>query len=1180
MDEIERIIMYIFMKKQKITLISIFYGMMISLPAVAEDIEIYKSSSTSTSSAQANILFVLDTSGSMDTLVTTREAYNPATDYSGGSACYNPDRVYAMSDDFSFLYEWWWGETEAERLCNNAGSFDYYVREVNRTAVVCDAASALDSTGTFSGNIAQYRSDNWNGTLARNDLTAYIECELDSGVHGQNTGNASRYASKNTPPAWSSSSSDEINWGSIGSSKTLHSGNYLNYVINATATSRMRIDIMKSVMTDMVNSVSGINIGLMRFSRSGSGGMVVTPVADIGPVGADGVGTQRHNFLDELNRMTPRGNTPLSESFYEAVMYFQGKAVDYGLASTEESGSYPSVSSSRSGGNYISPINNECQKNFIVLLTDGDPVSDSLNSDRKNNIDSGKSVTAVSGSSCGGSSNNCLDEIAKSIGLNDQRSTLTGDQVISTFTIGFSNSNALLQDTADESKAATEDGQRFYADDELSLADSLNTIFTSVFKTNTTFSSPAVSVNAFNRSVHLNDLYFTLFKPGIGAHWTGNLKKYELDFFTDSDGVRQPFIKDANGNNAVDGTGFFKDTDPKALSFWSASVDGATVAEGGVAAEFKYTTSRNVYTYTSTYTNANGVFKPDSSADLTLSANEVDKANTAITSDVAMLDIATLPEKISGTPRRDTLLDWAAGLDVFDLYGATGTTTDMRMEMGDPLHSQPALVQYGGTIASPDLVAFVATNDGYLHAIDTDDGSEIFAFIPQELLSNLNTVMDNDTGEKTYGLDGDVIAWINDENADGTISGAGEHVYLYVGMRRGGKNIYSIDVTDRTKPKLRWVIKGGIGDYADLGQTWSTVNIEKIKDGGTEKTVLIFGGGYDTNQDGVSVRSTDSIGQAVFIADADSGKLLWKGGPSGNTVVPEMNYSIPARIKPLDLSGDGLIDRMYVADTGGQIFRFDIDNKSGAALSSSIKGGRIADLAKDSDITAARRFYYPPDVALIAERGKSAYLALAIASGYRAHPNNTDIRDRIYLLKDNDVYNTPSSYVTLTEHDLYNATENLAGDEGVSGTDRTLQESALSALASKDGWYIYLDDESAAGNWVGEKGLSEALILEGQVIVTTFVPTDSSGATVSCSPQSGKGKVFFMGVTDATPVPAADVGDRSGRHPFDIKKEGIPPTVTTNLPDGGEATLCIGTECKAADMLRGVRRTFWNEVEK
>jgi type IV pilus assembly protein PilY1 len=1148
---IEEFIMLKLPEKFSFMLLSMVYGMMAAVPAIADDTEIYTTAGSITQQTQPNVLFVLDTSGSMSTTVMTRVAYDPSITYTA-PGCYDSTRVYLQPA----------GSNNADKHCNGGSTSGWGwwkityaavsdLGQVNRSAVVCQAAASLDSSGYYTGRISQYRS-NWRDSLTSSNVTDFVECEGDQGVHGQTTGDAKVWASTSNGP-WSSDENEKLNWGGVGFSATIYSGNYLNYLITTPLTNAgTRISVMQDVITDLVTNTTDINIGLMRFSSDADGGMVAEPIDDIE--------NNRADFIASLKAMTANGGTPLSESLYESAMYYQGKSVDYGLNSQP----FSSVADSRSGNTYKSPIANECQKNFTILLTDGDPTSDDLNGTR---------LSKVGVSSCSG---NCLDEIAGATASNDQSSSLSGKQVISTYTIGFTTAQQLLEDTAKASFKASGTGEYMTADDANTLADAFNAILVDINNSDTTFSSPAVSVNAFNRSTHLDDLYFTLFKPGKGAHWDGNLKKYKLSFFVDSTDVdgdndkteRLPFIADATGADAVDKvTGFF---DVSAQSYWTdTGADGLDVSAGGAANEFDMTT-RKVYTYADTYTNDDGVLRPGAStAELTASTNQVSKTNAAITD--VMLGIVGKPAKISGTPLIETLLDWAAGFDVFDEHGLPGTA-DARLEMGDPLHSEPALVQYGGTVAAPDLVAYVATNDGYLHAIDADDGMEIFSFIPQELLPNLNTLMDNKQGNITYGLDGNVVAWINDINGDGIINGS-DHVYLYIGMRRGGRNIYSLDVTDRSKPKLRWVIKGGSGDYAELGQTWSTINVEKVKDGSTEKTVLIFGGGYDTNQDSATVRTTDSVGRAVFIADAESGDLLWSAGSGGTLAVAGMDYSIPARVKPLDMSGDGFIDRLYVADMGGQIFRFDIDNGNGSALSSSIKGGRIADLA-DTGNANARRFYYPPDVALIAKRGQAAYLALVAGSGYRAHPLNTEIQDRMYLLKDNDVYKAPATYVTLTEADLYDATLNLVAGDGTDAQKAVAQ----TALDSTEGWFIKLDDETTTNTWIGEKVLSEPLIIEGVAIITTFTPVTTS-VTGSCVPQAGSGKVFYLDVLDGSPAFPSNVDVREERH-TQLARSGIPPSPNVIITKGGEPTLCIGTECEPANFGLGARKTYWYEVEK
>ncbi len=703
-------------------------------------------------------------------------------------------------------------------------------------------------------------------------------------------------------------------------------------------------------------------------------------------------------------------------------------------------------------------------------------------------------------------------------------------------------------------------------------ADSLQTetrkVFAQTPAVSATFTSPAVTVNAFNHATHLDGLYFSLFKPAETAHWNGNLKKYRIAFDSNGD----PFIEDANGNNAIDASkGFFRQS---AQSFWAVGgADGVEIERGGFAQQLA--DSRNVYTFTGDYLDINGVSVPGN-GDLTSAVNRLDKSNTAITD--ALLGIAGVSPVVGSVPFRDTLLDWAKGMDVLD-EDNDSSTSDARKTVGDPLHAEPALVQYGKVADKPDMVVFLATNDGYLHAVNAIDGTEYFAFIPQELLPNLEVVFENSGAlGKAYGLDGNIAPWVDDKDGDGKIE-SGESVYLYFGMRRGGNNIYSLDVSNKSKdsikPELRWVIKGGTGDFAELGQTWSTINVEQMKIKGVEKPVLIFGGGYDVNQDVVTQRTKDTVGRAVYIVDAITGQRIWWAGPKDSGAdlpLDDMDYSIPARIKPLDMDGDGNIDRLYAVDMGGQIWRFDLQGDDPG----NFKGGRIADLAKDGSDYDARRFYYPPDVALIFEEGSAPYLAIVAASGYRAHPLNRDVHDRMYMIRDTDVYTAPSEYQTVTESDLFDTTDNQIGQGGSS-----VISAATAALSSAAGWYITFS-ETTAPAFIGEKSLSEPLILNGVAIVTTYIPGGLPGdSTGSCWPREGVGSVYFVTIADGAPAhDNTGSGDktREDRRTF-LKHGGIPPSPKIIITDKGVAR-CIGAECSKSLEINAIQKTYWYEKEQ
>jgi len=1116
-----------------------------SAAATADDTEVYLGNNLA-STVQPNLIFIIDTSGSMSTDVTLT------------TGSYDPSQTYTGSCDSNKVYYSRWGGPPS---CGTS----YYV---DKSSFVCKAGQqALDSSGFFTNRAGRYRSGGWWSsydywsTLSSWNHSDLVECKADWGVHGKTDTSTNLYPANsnnddNSDPGYRNDTNGAINWDSTGDSYTFYSANYLNWR-NApgTTTTKTRLEIVKEVFADLMNSISGINVAVMRYDNdwSSRGGYFVMPMQAL-------TDTNRQDYIDAVNLFSPGGNTPLAETLYESYLFYKGDTVKFGNSTSPDT-NVSGVLDPSNTDRYLSPIEYSCQKNFVILLTDGEPTGDT---DADYAIEHMPGFSTVTGSNyCSG---NCLDELADYMHTKDC-SSLPDTQNVITYTIGFATDQTLLNDTA------TKGGGKYYtADDTAGLTDAFTEILTDILAINTTFIAPAVSVNAFNRFTHRDELYYALFKPNERPNWNGNVKKFKLSLIS---GQSTPIIVDANDDPAIDqNTGFFKTT---ATSFWtlaSEAPDGDKVAMGGAAS--KQTLPRSVYTYT-------GSAAPSDVA-LTDTANALTETNAAITK--TMLGDATMTDSL-----RTAVLQWAKGVDLLD-EDSDGDTTDARRHMGDPLHSKPVLITYGGTDANPDMTLYAATNEGYLHAIDTSDGTETFAFMPQALLSNLPILFDN-TSSSThpYGLDGPLTTWFNDKNGNGILYDAtntleaGEFVYLYQGMRRGGKNYYALDVTDRSNPTLKWVIKGGTGDFSELSQTWSSATKAKIKLNGVSKDVLIFGGGYDPSQDTINNPSNDGTGRAIFIVDAETGAELWQAGPAGtgddtgadpDLVLSDMTNSIPSDLRVIDVDGDGYADRIYVGDTRAQLWRFDIDNNGNTGASDLATGAVIAQLGGNAP-EDNRRFYYAPDVSLSAD---DSYLNIAIGSGYRAHPLDTVIHDAFYVLHDYDVYNPPADnngdnqpdYTTLTMSDLFDATDNIIGQ----GTTSQVS-TAKSALSNSDGWYIWLmEDPTDTSTFIGEKVLAKSITIEGEVMFTTYTPVASAAG--SCSPSQGTARAYFVNVNDATPYVDTDNsgGDftRPDRH-YDLVRGGIPPEVSILFNKDGVVALIGTEEGPPPDLTLAPRKIYW-----
>ena len=436
------------------------------------------------------------------------------------------------------------------------------------------------------------------------------------------------------------------------------------------------------------------------------------------------------------------------------------------------------------------------------------------------------------------------------------------------------------------------------------------------------------------------------------------------------------------------------------------------------------------------------------------------------------------------------------------------------------------------------------------------------------MLDNLGTFYQNHTtSQRTYGLDGDITLWVDDQNNDGTLDPASDRAYLYVGMRRGGNNYYALDVTSKNNPKFLWSIKGGTGDFTELGQSWSKPTYTTVRMDGQVKDVLVFGGGYDPLQDYSSIRSADTVGRSIFIVDATNGSLLWTPDMDTQSDYSEMVYSMPSDPRLLDVDDDGLVDQIYIGDMGGQLWRFDLKNDTSTAADS-VTGGRIASLSGQG-IANNRRFFYPPDVAITAQNGEQ-YLSVSIGSGNRAHPLDESVDNRFYMIRQEDIFNAPAeygirdtkdnSYGPIEEADLYDATAN-----DVDSADTAVSLNAQQALEGAAGWRLNLTEP-------GEKVLSSSITVENTILFATYIPAQENLAN-PCAPSIGGGRAYVVSLFDATPANGPTVTDRHQQ----LEQPGIAGGPSVVILENGSVEPRVGFEPVEMPEISLTKRVYWSE---
>lgn len=366
--------------------------------------------------------------------------------------------------------------------------------------------------------------------------------------------------------------------------------------------------------------------------------------------------------------------------------------------------------------------------------------------------------------------------------------------------------------------------------------------------------------------------------------------------------------------------------------------------------------------------------------------------------------------------------------------------------------------------------------------------------------------------------------------------------------------------------------------FANMGQTWGKPTLGYVKSGGKRVMVSFLPGGYDTCYENPAFKLNTSYpnnvqynaqcnkaaaqGNAVYMVQMgevktdnnteetvdtaiNSGKLLWWASNKGSTTdstsrssslqysqSADLKHSVVTQIRALDRNYDGLIDHIYFADLGGQVWRVDINNNKDTE---NFKVDRVVKVLDVNDQAATGltgdappRFYERPLITF--HNGNYAYTAadttvgsysgvqamITVGTGDRSNPVTAtrSTPDALYSIIDKEVTRSDLFYygtetaptislrtpvIKVNGTDDNNKLQELTfsnADIGTEGIKQNMQSNAV------QGWYMpfthWLGNDAGVDSKYKIKMFNEPDAIAGVLISSSFNP-DEGQEIKACS---------------------------------------------------------------------------------
>jgi len=421
--------------------------------------------------------------------------------------------------------------------------------------------------------------------------------------------------------------------------------------------------------------------------------------------------------------------------------------------------------------------------------------------------------------------------------------------------------------------------------------------------------------------------------------------------------------------------------------------------------------------------------------------------NNFITSNRDELKIKLFPNATPTNTQVDNLINFTRGLDSYD-ENKNGNTSETRHKLADIYHSDISVVgppdqstEYqntyqdsyyrninkyenfksgsgcGGSCQNRKEIVLAGSNGGMLHAFDSSNGEELWAFIPPSLLGELSKVISNraNTSNAIYGVDGSpIVKDIYYNNSWKTV--------VITGLGAGGHSYFALDITNPNSPSHLFTIdndpfakiinfwdvngnqtqfgyaSGGIGseyDYRKLGEAWSNPRIIRMKVPNSnnllvDKWVAVFGGGFNG-------ATNPNYGSAVFVMDLENNGLLLKKIDITDSSSSNIVNSIPSDLTVITADSttkanyNGAI--VYASDLEGKITKINLTDKGTLYQTTQLFDAQ-------SNTTNGRYIYKTAEATI--NDDNNLWLYFGTGDIQRIQDRNSNILNRLYGIKDKD----------------------------------------------------------------------------------------------------------------------------------------------------------------------------------